>query len=492
MKYQPPVSFDPLQYAEEGRRAGCPDDQMRNLVRGNVALQPRQLSASAAARMCDHPGGPTAIGFGGARGGGKTYWLLAQLGADDCQRYPGLKCLLLRKSARSNRENFEDACRRLFPIAESKFSASEGAIVFPNGSRIITRHYQHEKEIESLLGLEYDVIAIEEATQLTRQKWINLKTCNRTSRPGWRPRIYTTTNPGGVGHDWYLETFVLPYNNRTESATRFIPARVQDNRFMNREYEADLAKLPGSQRKMWYEGKWDVAAGQFFNTFRHDVHVLDSFDDYRGAEWFAAMDYGFAHYTVVLLACLDAEDNTIIVDEYIARFLIPDRIEQGVCAMFLSHKVLPRNRPPAPPTPPSSANGYKLWPDNYTCRPLSYFVAGGDLFSRQFDGSTLVSHFSSLGPIRPANTNRTQGWAEIQRRLGDPDAGIKPTLFIHKRCQRLLNTLPYLQHDPDQPADILKADTNDEGLGGDDAADACRYLLATKPREIFQTKLRGF
>ena len=34
---------------------------------------------------------------GGARGGGKSHWLLAQMGADDCQRVPGLKCLLLRK-----------------------------------------------------------------------------------------------------------------------------------------------------------------------------------------------------------------------------------------------------------------------------------------------------------------------------------------------------------------------------------------------------------
>jgi phage terminase large subunit len=46
----------------------------------------------AAARLCDKeakPDGPTAIGYGGARGGGKSHWLLAQMGADDCQRVPG-------------------------------------------------------------------------------------------------------------------------------------------------------------------------------------------------------------------------------------------------------------------------------------------------------------------------------------------------------------------------------------------------------------------
>ncbi|MBI5387153.1 MAG: hypothetical protein HZA90_20990 [Verrucomicrobia bacterium] len=48
-----------------------------------------------------------------------------------------------------------------------------------------------------------------------------------------------------------------------------------------------------------------------------------------------------------------------------------------------------------------------------------------------------------------------------------------------QRCRLLLDTLPYLQHDPDQPADVLKTNVNEEGLGGDDATDALRYVVAT-------------
>ena len=84
-------------YLALGHRIGCPRDQMDNFVAAGVVLQERQLAASAAARLCDRPDGPTAVGYGGARGGGKSHWLLAQMGADDCQRVPGLKCLLLRK-----------------------------------------------------------------------------------------------------------------------------------------------------------------------------------------------------------------------------------------------------------------------------------------------------------------------------------------------------------------------------------------------------------
>src|ERR1019366_7325836 len=100
-------------YLAEGQKAGCPAGQMGNFVRAGVVLQPRQLAASAAARLCDRADGPTAIGYGGARGGGKSHWLLAQVGADDAQRVPGLKCLLLRRVGKSNLEHLDDLRRRL-------------------------------------------------------------------------------------------------------------------------------------------------------------------------------------------------------------------------------------------------------------------------------------------------------------------------------------------------------------------------------------------
>ncbi len=191
-------------------RAGCPMDQTFNLVRAETWLQERQLAASAAARLCDRPDGPTAVGYGGARGGGKSHWLLAQMGVDDCQRVPGLKCLLLRKVGKANLEHFEDLRRKLFDRLPHEFSAFRGILTFANGSRIIAGHFQNEKDIDAYLGLEYDVIGIEEATTLTSRKYQDITTCCRTSKPNWRPRIYSTTNPGGVGHAWYRTRFIVP------------------------------------------------------------------------------------------------------------------------------------------------------------------------------------------------------------------------------------------------------------------------------------------
>jgi hypothetical protein len=75
--------------------------------------------------------------------------------------------------------------------------------------------------------------------------------------------------------------------------------------------------------------------------------------------------------------------------------------------------------------------------------------------------------------------------------LGDPSNGVAPRLFIHERCARLVECLPSLQHDPNRPEDVLKVDADEDGVGGDDTADCLRYLVATKPATLRQTKLRG-
>ena len=464
-------------------QAGCPMDQTFNLVRAETCLQERQLAACAAARRCDQPDGPTAIGYGGARGGGKSHWLLAQMGVDDCQRVAGLKCLLLRKVGKANLEHFEDLRRKLFNKLPHEFSAFRGVLTFRNGSRIIAGHFQNEKDIDAYLGLEYDVIGIEEATTLTSRKYQDITTCCRTSKPNWRPRIYSTTNPGGVGHAWYRTKFVLPMLEKKESSTRFVPARVGDNAFNNPEYRKVLENLTGWQKRAWLDGDWDIAAGQYFTTFRRDAHVLDDFDETRAVEWFAAFDYGFAHYTVALLGCRDGDGNTFIVDEHAERLWLPQRHGIAIRGMIGKHKIV-------------ADRGLRST-DRVETRPLEVadlkrFVAGADVFSRQGDGSTVAQQYARHGiNLKPASMDRLNGWAEVQQAFGDSDHGIRPTLFIHKRCGRLIETLPTLQHDPNRPEDVLKVDADEEGVGGDDAADALRYLVATKTRSVVSRKLRG-
>jgi hypothetical protein len=454
------------EYLRLAAAAGCSEEQIRNFIAAELLLQERQLVASAAARECDKRDGPTAVGYGGARGGGKSHWLLAQMGADDCQRVPGLKCLLLRKVGKANTEHFEDLRQKLFMNLEHEFTAYRGVLTFANGSRIIAGHFQAEKDIDAYLGLEYDVIGIEEATTLSSRKHSDIMTCCRTSKPNWRPRIYSTSNPGGIGHAWYKAKFVVPFQNGTEGDTRFVPARVTDNKFNNPEYRKVLEQQTGWQREAWLNGNWDLAAGQFFTTFRREVHVLADFDHTRAREWFAAMDYGFAHYTVVLLACTDGDGNVFVVDEHAERMWLPQQHVSGVRTVLGRYNV--------------------IIPELKRC------VAGTDVFSRQSDGTTIAQQYGRAGlTLTAANTDRINGWAEIRNRLGNPENKITPRLFIHRRCARLVETLPMMQHDPNRPEDVLKVDADENGVGGDDAADCLRYLVATKPRTYEVRKLKG-
>ena len=301
-----------------------------------------------------------------------------------------------------------------------------------------------------------------------------------TSKPNWRPRIYSTTNPGGIGHSWYRAKFIVPFAEGREAETRFVPAKVGDNQFNNPEYTKLLANLTGWQKRAWFDGDWDIAAGQFFTTFRRDVHVIDDFDDTRAREWFAALDYGFTHYTVCLLGCTDGDGNMFVVDEHAERLWLPQRHASAIKAMVARRRI--KN------SQSTMANSQR----ELQLSELKRFVAGADVFSRQSDGTTIAAQYARHGiTLRCANTDRINGWAEILQRFGDVDAGIQPKLFIHKRCARLIETLPSLQHDRNRPEDVLKVDADEDGVGGDDAADAFRYLVATKTRSVVQRKLKG-
>ena len=109
----------------------------------------------------------------------------------------------------------------------------------------------------------------------------------------------------------------------------------------------------------------------------------------------------------------------------------------------------------------------------------------------RFRSTVALAYERSGIRLRVASMDRMNGWAEVMQGFGEVEARISPKLFLHSRCGRLIETLPALQHDPNRPEDVLKVDADEEGVGGDDAADCLRYLVATKTRTITVRKLRG-
>jgi hypothetical protein len=173
----------------------------------------------------------------------------------------------------------------------------------------------------------------------------------------------------------------------------------------------------------------------------------------------------------VLLGCRDSDGNIFVVDEHAARNWLPIQHAEAIKAMLRRHRLVFQGR--------------------YSTT-LARFVAGADVFARQGNGVTIAKQYADLGiNLRAANMDRINGWAEILKRLGDPARSIPPRLFIHRRCSRLIECLPALQHDPNRPEDVLKVDPDEDGVGGDDPADTLRYLVGTKSPQSWTIKLRG-
>lgn len=274
-----------------GKNAGCPRDQVANFVERSYIPYPWQFQFHAAARAADKPGGPTKIGVGGARGPGKSHGVFAQITLDDLQRYPGLKALYLRQTGKSAKESLDDLISRLL-AGKITYSWAASALTFPNGSRAILGGFKDEKDIEKYIGIEYDVIGVEEGNQLSAEKKQMLRGSLRTSKPGWRPRWYETFNPGGIGHGDVKATYVEPHRSGTERDTRFIPANYKDNPNLNVEYIDYLEGLTGQLGQAWREGDFDIMAGTYFTEWNPKVHVVEPYT--IPSEWrrICMLDYG--------------------------------------------------------------------------------------------------------------------------------------------------------------------------------------------------------
>lgn len=441
-----------IECATRARSLGVPRDQLENFFRGGYIAQPKQLQFHAACRLADLPDGPDQIGFGGARGPGKSHGAFAQVALDDCQRVPEIKGLYIRKVAKNAREQFEDLRRNVLKQVSHDYTRN-GVITFGNGSRIVTGHFRTENDVDQYLGLEYDVIVIEEATSLSLAKYKTLRDSNRTSKVNWRPRIYATTNPGNVGHVWFKERFITPARKDSETDTRFIFATVDDNRFIDSGYTKKLEDNTGWKLGAYRFGDWDIAAGQYFSTWNYDAHTCEPFIIPTHWPVWGCLDYGFTHPTAFYL--LAEFDGTV--------FITGEHVEA---------KRLPRDHAEAMRRI-AARHGRDI-------RSIQVF-AGVDVFSQKGDAEakTISEQYFGHGIyLNPAPMDRVSGWGELLHLMGDParrENPIPARLKITKDCVKLIECIPALQHDPNKPEDVLKWDIDEEGMGGDDPGDAARY-----------------
>ena len=412
-------------------RAGVPREQLQRFLRFGYCAQPKQLLFHAACRAADLPNGPDQIGFGGARGPGKSHGAFAQVALDDCQRVPGLKVLYIRKVAKNAREQFEDLRRVV--LRSVPHTPVQGIIRFPNESKIVVGHFNNEKDVDQYLGIEYDVIVIEEATMLSLSKYKTLRDSNRTSKPNWRPRIYATTNPGNIGHVWFKERFITPARKDAETETRFVFATIDDNKFVDSGYTKKLEDNTGWKLRAYRFGDWDIAAGQYFSTWNYEAHVCEPFIIPDHQPVWGCFDYGFTHPTASYL--MTEFDGTIkVTGEHVEAKRLPADHAAELKRIAAKH----------------GRDASKI-----------HYFAGPDVFANKGDSGakTIAQQYAEHGiNLVAAPNDRVSGWGELLKRLGDTqrEKPIAPTIKIDRDCVKLIECLPALQHNPNKPEDVLK------------------------------------
>lgn len=390
------------------------------------------------------------IAYGGARGGGKSWavrkkaWLLAL-------NYSGIRILLLRRTYPELREN------HIIPLmAELKdiaaYKETDKSFTFPNGSRLKFGYCDNENDLLQYQGNEYDVIFIDEATQIP-EKWFDiLKACVRGANK-FPKRIYLTCNPGGVGHAWVKRLFIDRQFKTGENPDDylFIPAKVYDNTALierDTEYVKMLESLPEDLRKAWLEGNWNLFVGQYFTEWKEEVHVIDPFTIPSNWRRFFTMDYGLdmlAGYWIAL-------------DEHGKAYVYREVYQSGLIMSDAARLV-----------------------KSMTDEPIYAWYAPPDLWNRRQDtGRSVADAFAEYGiPLIKAQNNRAQGWLDMKEWLKpvqDETGRLSANLLVFRNCINLIRCIPALIYDSKNPDDV--ATEPHEYTHG---PDAIRYFVAGRP-----------
>lgn len=432
-------------FFKKAKLAGVPKDQVKNFVtQGYIPLE-WQLKFHAIARGADKSDGPVMIGVGGARGPGKSHGVFAQINLDDCQRVPGLKGLFLRQTGKAAKESFEDLINGvLLGATKYTYNKSSSVLEFPNGSKTILGGFENDRDVDKYVGIQYDFIAIEELNQLTQEKIDKLRGSLRTAKEGWRPRMYASFNPGGIGHAFVKGLFVDPWRKEEETTTRFIPSTYKDNPYLNPEYVSYLQELKGDLGKAWREGEWELFEGQFFSEWSTAKHTCPAFTVPSSWRRFRSYDHGRTEPACCKWYAMDQDKRVWVYRElYVAGWNI-DQIAAEVNRL-------------------SEGETYQ-----YSVADPSIFANMG--FVDKTGGQTIAEVFARYNiTFYPASNRRIDGWNVLHQYLYC-DALTYPKMIYFNNCKDSIRTIPSLVYDEKKPEDVNSSCE-------DHAADTDRYFL---------------
>lgn len=417
------------------------------------------------------------VAYGGARGGGKS-WAVREKARMLGIRYPGIKMLLVRRTYPELEAN------HIAPLQEmlrglAVYNQQRKLFKFTNGSSLKLGYCDTDKDGGQYQGQEYDVIFVDEATNL-REEWLRKITACMRGVNDYPKRTYYTCNPGGEGHGYIKRLFV---DRKYESTERpedyaFIQALVTDNSALmesDPDYIKVLDALPTKLRDAWRYGLWDVYEGQFFEDFcdrpehyedRRWTHVIAPFEInprwtiYRSFDWgyskpfscaWWAVDYDGVLYRIMELYGCGRDANEGV--KWTAQKVFSEiaRVEHE--HPLLKGKEILGIADPA------------IWGADSGPSIAEIAAGQGVYFSR-------------------GDHARIPGWMQCHYRLAFDEQGY-PQMYVFNTCRAFMRTVPLLMYDTHVPEDL-------DTTGEDHVADEWRYMCMARPIKPTMTKPKQY
>ena len=424
------------------------------------------------------------VGFGGARGGGKS-WSVRTKAKILAVTYAGIKLLIVRRTFPELVNNHINQLREeLHGIA--RYNKTEKVFTFPNGSTIKFGYCNNDKDLDQYQGAEYDVIFLDEATQL-QEMWIKKITACVRGVNDFPKRIYYTCNPGGASHGYFKRLFIDRQYEAGEDPEdySFIQALVTDNKALmasQPDYIKQLEALPPKLREAWLYGRWDIFEGQFFEDFRTTpdiekcaaagitpeeaaaqhrwTHVIEPFDlntgERRGWNIMRSYDFGYnkpfslgywaVDYDGVLYRIMEMYGCTQTPNEGVK--WAPDEQFRRIREFENEHPWL---------------KGRKIVDS----------VADPAIWDASF-GESIAETAAKYGIyFTPGDNQRIPGWMQVHYRLQFDENGYA-RMYVFNNCKAFIRTMPLMMYSETKPEDL---DTTLE----DHCPDEVRYMCMSRP-----------
>lgn len=424
------------------------------------------------------------VGFGGARGGGKS-WSVRTKAKLLALHYKGIKILIVRRTFPELVNNHIEFLRtELFGIA--KYTENKKVFTFSNGSTIKFGYCNNDKDLDQYQGAEYDVIFLDEATQL-QEMWIKKITACVRGVNDFPKRIYYTCNPGGASHGYFKRLFIdkaYETGEHPEDYT-FIQSLVTDNKALmasQPDYIKQLEALPPKLKEAWLYGRWDIFEGQFFEDFRTTpdiqkcadagitpveamqqhrwTHVIEPFDitqgDKRGWNIMRSYDFGYNKPFSLGYWAVDYDGVLYRIMEMYGCTQTPDEgVKWSPDEQFRRIRELENTHP---------------WLKG---RKIVDSVADPAIWDSS-RGESIAETAARYGIyFTPGDNQRIPGWMQVHYRLQFDENGYS-RMYVFNNCKAFIRTMPLMMYSETNPEDL---DTKLE----DHCPDEVRYMCMSRP-----------